>query len=228
MTNEKVQIVEAKKPHNGILMYRNVHKDDCPYTSKIPIEALYPGLTPLVEPHKRQSVVSCRRLVAAKSRLETTKAQIHKVDTPQCINKSRSEQKAGIYDVLSGTNSKVTEKDNMGGNELTGVHKGSKDDSKYHQRNHYQPLSLSGAKNRKMSNHSINLIDFSDPCETEEKNKHVDKETATEDNDNSSRNFAPMESFRTGVSSKTIYIRNIDSGQAITRRVCVNVHPIYL
>ena len=77
MPNELVRRLERKNPDGKGCIYTYVRTDELSDSSKIPPEALYPGLVPLVDPFDKQSVLWGQELTLAKNEKETLCSILH-------------------------------------------------------------------------------------------------------------------------------------------------------
>ena len=96
MPNELVRRLERKNPDGKGCIYTYVRTDDLSDSSKIPPEALYPGLVPLVETVNKQSVLWGQEL--AKNAKEAKGRPSRILDKSKCSKKLASQHDIGEYE----------------------------------------------------------------------------------------------------------------------------------
>lgn len=211
--NELVQMLEKENPNGNKGIYKCVRTGDLEHSSKIPIEALYPGLTPLVNPGNQPFVISGQELTVAKNVGEVEKETKRKLGRAKCLKEVASEHNVGAYSDPS--NKKLNDKQYTLAEEqkMDNIRETNGDEFETKSRD----LNTPSTTGRKMSSDSNDLIDFSDPRTKKGKAGQVNKETPIQDADVVKTNLQKVESLQSVYLSNRFYTKNIDSGQDVNQ-----------
>lgn len=202
--------------------------------SKVPREALYPGLNPLIAPGKLQTVVTPdvvqryhRKLTNLQKKHEpsiTETLNTYDASTAQPARVVQGKENTDIVTGLRGEPVKVLIEKNEEDNEK----KKKNGDTCFLKETEGRNLQLGllSGSTRKMSEPSRDLIDFFDPEESKQDPKYIKKETPNENKPVSNKNLPPIKIFGFRALSNTLNVLNTDSGQSIGS--VVYLYVVYL
>lgn len=192
--------------------------------SKVPKEALYPGLKPLVEPSRLQTVVTPdvvqkyhRKLTDLRKKREPSITEGLNTDHVSTVQSGRVGEAKENTDIIAppcgeAVKGLIEKNEENNGNKKKN---GGTCFSKETEGQNLQLGLLSGST-RKISKDSRDLIDLSTPEESKQDPKYINLDTSNENKPVPIKNLPPIKNFGFGALSNTLNLLNTDSGQGIT------------